>query len=123
VIRVGVDLVSVSRVAESLSRFGERFAARLFTDGERAYAAQAPALTAERLAARFAAKEAVVKALGLSETGASWRDIEVHRTDGGQCELRLHGPLAPLAASSELALSLSHEGDLAAAVVVVQRRT
>lgn len=117
--RVGIDLVSVPRIAESLARFGERFLRRLFTDGEIAYATSAPALAAERLAARFAAKEATIKALGLCARGASWRQIEVCRAADGRCGIALHGELATLARADHLALSLSHEGDLAAAVVIV----
>ena len=60
-VRVGIDLVQISRIAASLEQFGDQFMRRLFTDGEIAYATAAPALTAERLAARFAAKEAAKK--------------------------------------------------------------
>src|SRR5690349_14669461 len=118
---VGIDLVRVSRVAESLDRFGERFLRKVFTEGEIAYAAAAPALMAERLAARFAAKEATVKALDWSERGIGWRDIEVARRPSGSCELKLHGSAraaADAAGIEELALSLSHEGDFATAVVM-----
>lgn len=119
--RAGVDLVRVSSVAESLERFGERFLTRVFTDAEAAYALSAPALTAERLAARLAAKEAVIKALDLSELGVGMREIEVVREPSGRCRLVLHG-LARAAADEagveSLAVSLSHEGDYAAAVVV-----
>lgn len=113
-LRVGIDLVRVSRIAESLELFGERFLRRVFTDAEVAYATAAPALTAERLAARFAAKEAAMKALGLS--GVGFRDIEVRSGEAGP-ELCLHGPAAR-ARGAELAVSLSHEGDFATAIVV-----
>ena len=88
---VGIDLVSVRRVEESLARFGERFLRRVFTDGEIAYATSAPALAAERLAARFAAKEATIKALGLADAGIGWRQIEVERQASGKCRVVLHG--------------------------------
>lgn len=117
-------MVMVSRVAESLARFGDRFLRRVFTDGEIAYATAAPASTAERLAARLAAKEAAVKALDLAEVGVGWRDIEVERAASGACSLRLHGAARALAEASgvrELAVSLSHEGDMATAVVVTLR--
>jgi holo-[acyl-carrier protein] synthase len=117
-LRVGIDLVRVSRIAESLEQFGERFMRRLFTDGEIAYATSAPARTAERLAARFAAKEAAIKALDLAGRGVSWRQIEICRTASGHCELVLHGDLGELVRGSDLAVSLSHEGDLATALVV-----
>jgi holo-[acyl-carrier protein] synthase len=124
-LRVGIDLVMVSRIAESLERFGERFLRRIFTDGEIAYATAAPALTAERLAARFAAKEATIKALRLRDRGIDWRDIEVCRTATGFVELALRGAAREAAmqcGASELAVSLSHEGDLATAVVVTRVR-
>ena len=76
---VGIDLVRVSRVAASLAQFGERFLRRVFTEAEIAYATSSPGLTAERLAARFAAKEAAIKALGLADQGVGWRQIEVQR--------------------------------------------
>ena len=64
-LRVGTDLVRVSRITSSLESFGEAFLRRSFTEAEIAYATASPVSTAERLAARFAAKEATVKALGL----------------------------------------------------------
>ena len=81
----------------------------------------APALTIERLASRFAAKEAAMKALGLAGRGVGWRQIEVTASDAGAPELTLHGDAKALAAGAgDLALSLSHEGDFATAVVVTQ---
>jgi len=120
---VGVDLVRVSRVAESIEHFGDRFLHRVFTPGEIAYAEQAPALAAERLAARFAAKEAAIKALGLAEHGVNLRDIEVQRAPSGQCHMALHGSANTAATDAgiqELSVSLSHEGDYAIAVVVAR---
>jgi holo-[acyl-carrier protein] synthase len=120
---VGIDLVMVSRVEASLSRFGERFLRRVFTDGEIAYATSSPAATAERLAARFAAKEAAIKAIGLAgaQVGVGWREIEVAREDSGRCRLILHGAAraaADEAGVAELSVSLTHEGDYSAAVVL-----
>ena len=114
-LRVGIDLVRVSRIAESMTAFGERFVRRVFTPGEAAYAT-----TPERLAARFAAKEAVKKALELD--GVGWREIEVARRDSGACDVILHGAARAAAdaiGARELALSMSHEGDTATAMVVV----
>lgn len=118
---VGIDLVQVSRIAESLEKFGERFLNRIFTEGEIAYACAEPTQTARRLAARFAAKEATIKALNLAEQPISLRDIEVRRLASGACEIGLHGGLERLATSAgttSLAVSLSHEGDYATAVVI-----
>ena len=112
---VGVVLVRTERIAESLATFGDRFLRRVFTDGEIAYANEAPALANERLAARFAAKEAAVKALDLVERGVGWRQIEVARAPSGAPALRLHGIETR---ATDVARSLSHEGDYATAVVV-----
>lgn len=121
-IRTGFDLVEISGIADSIRRFGDRFKTRLFSPAELAYADSAEELCAERLAARFAAKEAVLKALQLTEAGVGWRDIEVRRLPGGDCALALHGRAAELAArqgASQLALSLSHDGGYAGAFVAV----
>jgi holo-[acyl-carrier protein] synthase len=115
-LRVGVDLVQISRIAESLETFGERFLRRIFTDGEIAYACASPERTAERLAARFAAKEAARKALRID--GVGWRELEVARSPSGACDLVLHGAAAAAAGARALALSMSHEGDYATAVVI-----
>jgi holo-[acyl-carrier protein] synthase len=119
---LGFDLVQVSAVARSLAQFGAAFEDKLFTPGELAYARGGAGLEAERLAARFAAKEAVIKALRLADEGVSWRDIEVVKQREGDCELRLHGRVAAAAAGEgarELRLSLSHDGDYAGAVVTI----
>jgi holo-[acyl-carrier protein] synthase len=117
--RVGIDIVQVSRIDESLREFGERFARRLFTERELADAATAPSQRTERLAARFAAKEATLKAFDLCESGIDWRDMEVRRRADGSCALHLHGKAATLAAThnDDIALSLSHDGDYAVAIV------
>ena len=122
VVAIGLDVVFVSRIEESLQSFGERFEDRMFTPAEIAYARSAAGQRAERLAARFAAKEAVIKALSLSETGLAWRDIEVVRKDDGSCAIALHGAAAAALAklgADRVLVSLSHDGDYAAAVVAV----
>jgi holo-[acyl-carrier protein] synthase len=124
-LRVGIDLVQIRRIAESLEAHGERFLERVFTEDEIAYAKACPAQTNARLAARFAAKEATIKALGLAEHPVIWRDIEVRRAPSGACEMALHRTIRQLAAEKgnlELAVSLSHEGDYATAVVVARAR-
>ena len=124
-LRVGIDLVQVSRIAESIAQFGDRFLNRIFTEGEIAYATAAPGQTVERLAARFAAKEATLKALNLVDVGIAWRDIEVCRQATGACRLELHGAAASAAAAAgaaALALSMSHEGDYATAIVLTHIR-
>ena len=120
VVRLGIDLVHIPRIEESLREFGERFVQRQFTQAEAAYARQAPQQTAQRLAARFAAKEAAIKALGLHDTGVNWRDMEVVRAHDGSCSLVLHGAALAAAQAQQInrvLVSLSHDGDYAAAVV------
>jgi holo-[acyl-carrier protein] synthase len=122
-LRVGIDLVQISRISESLEKFGERFLRRIFTEGEIAYATSAPGETPARLAARFAAKEATIKALGLVDQALSWHDIEVRRGPTGACAVTLRGPAgraAERAGLGELAVSLSHEGDYATAIVIAR---
>lgn len=118
--RVGFDLVQISRLAESVRSFGRAFTDRLFTPDELAYAQQGCDMSSQRLAARFAAKEALIKALRLSEAGVNWREIEVLKLPDGDCSLVLHGHVAALARQmglSGLWLSLSHDGDYAGAFV------
>jgi holo-[acyl-carrier protein] synthase len=114
---LGIDLVQVSRIAESVELFGDRFLKKIFTDAEIAYATSSPSQQNERLAARFAAKEATKKALGLE--GVGFRSIEVQRSASGACDLVLHGRSSPGA----LSVSLSHEGDYATAIVACLRPT
>jgi holo-[acyl-carrier protein] synthase len=106
---VGIDLLDIERLERALER-RPRLAERLFTEGERAYAA-ARARPARHLAARFCAKEAVAKALALD----AWspRDVEVVVDDGGVPRVALHGALAD---RGPVAVSLTHEQGLAGAV-------
>jgi holo-[acyl-carrier protein] synthase len=114
---VGVDLVEVRRIAALVERHGERFTGRVFTPGERADCGG----RAESLAARWAAKEAVAKALGTGIGAVGWQEIEVLRGESGCPAVLLHGRAAALAADRGLArwaLSLAHDGGLALAFVV-----
>lgn len=127
-LRVGVDLVSVDDVAESVRHFGDRYVTRVYTPHEidscrrPSHIADGPGgLAVASLAARFAAKEAVMKVLRPVEVQLDWRSIEIHRMTGGWCEIRLSGRAAALAAEAgidELSVSLTHEASVAAAVVV-----
>jgi holo-[acyl-carrier protein] synthase len=123
---VGFDLVDVREVEQSIARFGERYLSRVYTRDEVAYAMRAPdrATAARRLGARFAAKEATIKALGAGERGISPRTIEVARASDGSLRIVLHGPAfaaAREAGATALVVSLSHEGDFAAAIVIAER--
>ena len=120
----GFDIVQISRIGASVERFGKAFTDRLYTLRELTQVSHDHGLNLDSLAARFAAKEAVIKALALSEAGISWRDIEVIKQADGGCELQLHGRVAARAQQtgcSHWQLSLSHEGDYAGAVVMALR--
>ncbi|HEX5609512.1 MAG TPA: holo-ACP synthase [Solirubrobacterales bacterium] len=112
---VGIDLLEIERMERALERH-PRLADRVFTEGELAYA-RAKGRPGRHLAARFAAKEAVVKALGMSE-GVSLREIEI--VAGEPPTVRLSGRAAEAAAGREIAISLTHSRDNAAAVAMVQ---
>jgi holo-[acyl-carrier protein] synthase len=113
-----MDMVRVDDVQASIDEFGQRFVGRLFSAREQADAIAVPARQAERLAARFAAKEAAIKAFDLSASGVSWRDLEVRCDSRGVCRLHLHGRAAALAGVREAALSFSHRRGHAVAVVL-----
>jgi holo-[acyl-carrier protein] synthase len=121
VVRIGIDLVSVERIAESLRSFGDRFAQRLFAPGELRDATVAGRLDPARLALRFAAKEAAIKAFDLSEVGVGWSQIEMTDFVGASGRIRLHGRAADAAAGSgayEVAVTVSQDDGLACAIVV-----
>lgn len=124
VVAIGVDLVELDRVAAMLERHPERFLDRCFTPAERAYAAESDKLRVERLAARFAAKEAVFKAIGTGwAEGVAWTDAEVTRDGAGRPGVRLAGRAAEVADSLAIArwhLTLSHTKHAALAMVVAE---
>lgn len=120
---IGVDVVKVERLAESLERFGERMEKRLFTEGELAYC-RGHKNPLPHLAARFAAKEAAFKAIGTGLSGGvSWKQAEVVQPGGQVPTLRFTGvALERFQALGCTAshLSLSHDGGLAIACVVIE---
>ena len=123
-VQVGVDLASVGAVRTSIERFGDRYLRRCYTDHELATTQGREQARAASLAARFAAKEATVKALGAGSTAFDWRSIEVQRRPDGGCRVALYGALATMAHQEgieALSVALTHEGDMAAAVVVALR--
>jgi holo-[acyl-carrier protein] synthase len=124
--RLGMDLVDVREVQASLDRFGARYMSRVYTDGEIAYATRSPSETARRLGARFAAKEATLKALRAVDDGIPPTSIAVVRHPDGACEISLEGAALEAARREgivSLSVSLTHEGDVAAAVVLAQTST
>ena len=121
---IGVDLIEIIRVERMLTRYGDRFLERVFTPAEILYCRARPA----ELAARFAAKEAVAKALGvgvrmIARDGINWQDVEVTGDHRGKPLVHLYGRAAERAGQlglTEWAVSLSHTREHAIAFVVAQ---
>jgi holo-[acyl-carrier protein] synthase len=125
VIHVGLDLVSVAQVLATLEGpLATRYLSRVYTETEVGDCQTADGIDPQRLASRFAAKEATLKVLADAD-GVPWRDIEVERMPSGAVRLALHGRAAERAAAVgvvDLSLSLTHEDGFAAAVVVADCR-
>jgi holo-[acyl-carrier protein] synthase len=120
-LRVGTDLVLVETVRGSLDAHAEHYLERVYTEREVEDCRTPDGIDAERLAGRFAAKEATLKVLRPRDEGIPWSAIEVLRDPSGWVEVELSGPARALAVDtgvSELSLSISHEGGFATAVVV-----
>lgn len=126
IVGTGIDIAEVPRVGEAIERFGERFLQRIFTDAERRYC-DSKANRIERYAARLAAKEAAMKALGTGwNHGVRWRDIEIYRQPGSRPMIRFHGVAAEFAVrlgATNIALSLSHTPEQAIASVILESGT
>jgi len=124
VLGIGLDVVDLTRFRRTLDDLGDSFVDRIFTPDEVSYADRSPRRRHERLGARFAAKEAFGKATGLGMSNkTSWRDIEVDLDARGRPVLRLHGKAEQTAREMGVEhthLSLSHDGDVAAALVVLE---
>jgi holo-[acyl-carrier protein] synthase len=123
IVGTGIDIAEVPRIAASIARFGDRFVRRIFTEGEIRYC-DAKANRVERYAARFAAKEAAMKAIGTGwNHGVTWRDVEVSRMPGGRPTITFHGKAAEFAAklgAKHVALSLTHTAEHAIAQVILE---
>ena len=120
-VRSGVDLIAVSDVDNAITQFGRRYLDKLFTAHEIASCQGVAQAMAEGLAARFAAKEAAMKVLRPGDVPVDWRSIEVRRAPDGVCTLAFTGDAARLAEAAgilDISVALSHEADLATAVVV-----
>jgi len=121
IIGLGIDATDIPRIADAIKRYGDRFVRRIFTEGEIAYCMRrrAPAI---HFAARFAAKEAAMKALGTGHShGVIWRDVEVVRR-GGPPQLQFHGGagrrFASMGGRTSL-LTITHSEALALAEVLI----
>jgi holo-[acyl-carrier protein] synthase len=123
ILGTGVDITEVPRIQQALDRYGERFLKRVFTAEEIRYCTGKPN-AAERLAARFAAKEAGMKALGTGlRGGITWKDVEVVRLPGQRPQLQFHSRAAEVARAlgcNRTHLSLSHTGEQAIAHVILE---
>ncbi|RMG46747.1 MAG: holo-ACP synthase [Acidobacteria bacterium] len=123
ILGIGIDVTEIGRVEEAMARHGERFERRILTDRERDYCRR-HRFPAPHVAARFAAKEAALKALGTGLSGGiAWRDVEIARGRTGAPALELHGRAAEVAAAlgvTRAHVSLTHGRGVAAAVVVLE---
>ncbi len=116
----GVDIIEINRIAGVLERYGARFLHRIYTPSELEYCRGRPS----KLASRFAAKEATMKALGTGVRGVGWKDIEVVRAPSGAPSIQLHGRAQARAERlgvQEISVSMSDSRDNAVAFVVAQR--
>jgi len=123
IVGMGIDIAEVPRIRASIERFGERFLGRIYTEGERRYC-DSKANRVERYAARFAAKEAAMKALGTGwNHGVRWRDCEVSRMPGGRPTVLFHGKAGEFAAKlgvRNAVISISHTEAQAIAQVILE---
>jgi holo-[acyl-carrier protein] synthase len=123
IVGTGIDIAEVPRIEASIARFGDRFLRRIFTEAEIGYC-ESKANRIERYAARFAAKEAAMKAIGTGwNHGVRWCDVEVCRQPGGRPTIAFHGKAAEFAArlgAVHIALSLSHTKEYAIAQVILE---
>ena len=123
IVGTGIDIAEVPRIGQAIERFGERFLQRIFTAGEIRYC-DSKANRVERYAARFAAKEAAMKALGTGwNHGVRWRDCEVVRAPGGRPTMTFHGQAGEFAAKmgvKNIALSLTHTSEQAIAQLILE---
>ena len=119
----GIDITEVDRIAEAIQRFGSRFLNRVFTENEIRYCGSKKN-SVERYAARFAAKEAAMKAIGTGlRRGVTWKDVEIGHAPGGRPVLRFSGRAAQFAealGTKHIALSLTHTSQTAMAMVILE---
>ena len=123
IIGLGVDMEETARISQAIKRHGKTFLDRIYTPAEVAYC-ESHRDSAERYAARFAAKEATMKALGTGwAKGVRWRDIEVTRQPGGRPTIVLHGRArehAQRMGAQNISLSITHSGNFAFAQVILE---
>ena len=124
IVSIGIDIIEVARIREVLTRT-PRFAERVFTEAERSYCDSRGAVAAQHYAARFAAKEAALKALQTGwRGGIGWQDVEIASRESGAPYLILHGEVKMLfekSGASSAHLSISHTSEHAIAQVVLEK--
>lgn len=123
ILGIGTDLAQVERIRKTIAQYGDRFLNRVFTERERAYALS-KANSAERFAARFAAKEAGMKAIGTGwRHGVTWKDFEVVNESSGRPALHLSGIALNTARAigvNRISISLTHTAETALAVIILE---
>ena len=119
-IHSGIDIIEIARIKNVLTKHPKRFLEKIFTEYERNYCRG----RSTQLAARFAAKEAAMKALGTGVRGVGWKEIEVQRLPSGKPYLKLHGRAnerAKFIGVEKIELSISHSKELATAMVIMYK--
>ena len=114
---IGIDIIEIARIEAAIASLGDAFLKRIYTESELELCRRKPS----SLAARFAGKEAVIKALGQQGEGISWKDIEILADASGKPVVHLHGKAQSQANNlklDEFAISLSHSREYAAALVI-----
>ena len=123
IVGTGIDIAEVDRIRQAIERFGLRFTERVFTTDEIRYC-ESKANRVERYAARFAAKEAAMKAIGTGwNRGVTWRDVEVRRSPGQRPTMAFHrraGEFFAKLGATRAHLSLTHTSDFAMAQVILE---
>jgi holo-[acyl-carrier protein] synthase len=119
---IGIDIIEISRIEESIAKYGDTFLSKLFTQNEIAYCKSKPFPT-QHFAARFAAKEAFSKAVATGWSGEfEWKNIEVKNDPMGKPDLLLYGKTAETLTGYSVFLSMSHSDTTVVAFVVIEKK-
>lgn len=118
---IGIDVVEIPRFKKSVDQFGEHFLDKIFTDKEKEYA-NSKAYSIQHLAARFAVKEAVSKALAKGWSGGfRWKDVEVENDEAGKPNVILSGQVGELLSGSRVHISISHSESVVIASAIIEK--
>ena len=117
---IGIDVVELGRMKEVVAKWGDRFLSKVFTEGELSYA-RSKKFPVNHIAGRFAAKEAVAKALATGWSGGfRWKDVEVINDASGKPAIELHGFVKNLLAGNQIFVSISHSESVVVATAVIE---